>query len=72
MDGKQPGDPVKAAEAMIQAVNSDNPPLRLALGADAVDAIETKLESVKAEMEAWKDVAVNTAYEGAAVGAIGG
>ncbi|MBD2306608.1 SDR family NAD(P)-dependent oxidoreductase [Chroococcidiopsis sp. FACHB-1243] len=72
MDGKQPGDPVKAAEAMIQAVNSDNPPLRLALGADAVGAIETKLESVKAEMEAWKDVAVNTAYEGAAVGAIGG
>ena len=57
---------------MIQAVNSDNPPLRLALGADAVGAIETKLESVKAEMEAWKDVAVNTAYEGAAVGAIGG
>ncbi|MGL4621440.1 oxidoreductase [Chroococcidiopsis sp.] len=72
MDGKQPGDPVKAAEAMIQAVNSDNPPLRLALGADAVGAIESKLESVKAEMEAWKDVAVNTAYEGAAVGAIGG
>lgn len=72
MDGKQPGDPVKAAEAMIQAVNSDNPPLRLALGADAVSAIETKLESVKAEIEAWKDVAVNTAYEGAAVGAIGG
>ena len=72
MDGKQPGDPVKAAEAMIQAVNSDNPPLRLALGADAVGAIETKLESVKAEIEAWKDVAVNTAYEGAVVGAIGG
>ncbi|NHC33372.1 oxidoreductase [Scytonema millei] len=72
MDGKQPGDPVKAAEAMIQAVNSDNPPLRLALGADAVSAIETKLESVKAEMGAWKDVAVNTAYEGATVGAIGG
>jgi len=72
MDGKQPGDPVKAAEAMVQAVNSDNPPLRLALGADAVSAIETKLESVKAELEAWKDVAVNTAYEGAVIGAIGG
>lgn len=72
MDGKQPGDPVKAAEAMVQAVNSDNPPLRLALGADAVSAIETKLESVKTELDAWKDVAVNTAYEGAVVSAIGG
>lgn len=72
IDGKQPGDPVKAAEAMIQAVDSDNPPLRLALGADAVGAIETKLESVKTELEAWKDVAVNTAYEGAVIGAIGG
>lgn len=72
MDGKQPGDPVKAAEAMIQAVNSDNPPLRLALGADAIDGIKAKLESVKAELDTWQEVGVNTAYEGAVVGASGG
>ncbi|NMG07730.1 oxidoreductase [Brasilonema sp. UFV-L1] len=71
-DGKQPGDPKKAALAMIQAVESDNPPLRLTLGADAVSAIDAKLESVKAELYAWKEVAVNTAFEGAEVGAIGG
>lgn len=71
MDGKQPGDPNKAAEAMIQAVESDNPPLRLALGADAVETIEEKLESVKAELNAWKQVAIDTAFEGAEVGAIG-
>ncbi len=41
MDGKQPGDPDKAAAAMIQVVESDTPPLRLALGADAVGAIVT-------------------------------
>ena len=35
-DGKQPGDPAKAAEAMIAVVESDDPPLRLLLGADAI------------------------------------
>ena len=72
MDGKQPGDPDKAAAAMIQVVESDNPPLRLALGADAVDTIDTKLASVKAELDAWKQVSIDTAFEGAVVGAIGG
>ena len=72
MDGKQPGDPDKAATAIIQAVESDNPPLRLALGADAVDAIETKLKSVKEELDTWKSVAYDTAFEGVEVGAIGG
>ena len=72
MDGYQPGDPDKAAEAMIQVVESDNPPLRLALGADAVGAIEEKLKSVKAELDAWKEVSINTAFQGAVVGGIGG
>lgn len=44
MDGKQPGDPDKATAAMIQVVESDAPPLRLALGADAVGTIEEKLK----------------------------
>jgi short-subunit dehydrogenase len=72
IDGKQPGDPDKAAQAMIKVVKSDNPPLRLALGEDAVNGIDRKLESMKAELDAWKDVSMNTAFEGATVGAIGG
>lgn len=71
MDGKQPGDPDKAAAAMIQVVENDNPPLRLALGADAVGAIDEKLKSVKAELDAWKEVSVNTAFEGMTAEAIG-
>jgi NAD(P)-dependent dehydrogenase (short-subunit alcohol dehydrogenase family) len=63
MDGKQPGDPVKAAAAMIQMVETDNPPLRLALGEDSVNGITQKLESMKAELETWKDVSMNTAFE---------
>lgn len=72
MDGKQPGDPDKAAEAMVQAVESDNPPLRLALGADAISAISEKLESVKAELDTWKKITLDTAFEGVEVGTIGG
>lgn len=72
MDGKQPGDPEKAAQAMIQVVESDNPPLRLALGEDAVNGIEQKLESAKAELDRWRSLSLNTAYEGATVSAIGG
>lgn len=72
MDGKQPGDPEKAAQAMIQAVESDSPPLRLALGEDAVTTIEQKLESVKAELEQWRSVSLATAFPGVTIGAIGG
>lgn len=39
---------------------------------DALDAIADKLESVKTELDAWREVSTNTAYEGATVGAIGG
>lgn len=72
VDGQQPGDPAKAVAAMIQVVENDAPILRLPLGADAVRAIEAKLESVTADVDTGRDVAVNTAYEGVAVGAIGG
>jgi NADP-dependent 3-hydroxy acid dehydrogenase YdfG len=72
MDGKQPGDPDKAAAAMIQVVETAHPPLRLALGADAVDAIEKKLKSMQAELDAWREVSVNTAFEGSQMAAIGG
>ncbi|XGV94787.1 MAG: oxidoreductase [Leptolyngbya sp. BL-A-14] len=66
--GTQPGDPDKAAAAMIQVVESKNPPLRLALGADAVKIITQKLESMQVESEAWKDVSLHTALEAAGAG----
>lgn len=62
------GDPKKASLAMIQVVDSDNPPMRLALGADAVDLIDGALEFIKAELDAWKEVAVNTAFKEVVVG----
>jgi NAD(P)-dependent dehydrogenase (short-subunit alcohol dehydrogenase family) len=63
LEFKEPGNPKKAALAMIKAVDSDNPPLRLVLGEDAIYAINAKLESVKIELDAWKEVSVNTAFD---------
>ncbi|KAM3099094.1 oxidoreductase [Phormidesmis sp. 146-12] len=62
MDGQQPGDPAKAAQAIIQAVESPDPPMRLALGTDAISLIQEKLEWVKTDLEAWQQVTVSTSY----------
>lgn len=62
-DGNQPGDPKKAVAAMIQIVETENPPLRLPLGADAVKGMEEKLEAVKQNIDEWREVAVNTAVD---------
>lgn len=63
IEGKQPGDPQKAAEAIIKVVNSDNPPLRLVLGKYAYTKFRKKLESLTAELDAWEPVAMNTDFE---------
>jgi NAD(P)-dependent dehydrogenase (short-subunit alcohol dehydrogenase family) len=63
LEFKEPGNPKKAALAMIQVVDSENPPLRLLLGEDVIYAINAKLEAVKAEVDAWKEVSLNTAFD---------
>jgi NAD(P)-dependent dehydrogenase (short-subunit alcohol dehydrogenase family) len=60
MDQTQPGDPAKAAAAILRALDSDTPPLRLALGGDAVDAIRAKHESLAADLAAWEPVSRST------------
>ena len=71
-DGKQPGDPRKAAKAMIQIVETENPPLRLMLGADAYGLWEQKRAAEREEFEAWRETGINTAFDGAEVQSIGG
>jgi NAD(P)-dependent dehydrogenase (short-subunit alcohol dehydrogenase family) len=61
--GLQPGDPAKAAEAIIAAVDSDEPPLRLVLGSDAIGNIEKRLASVNDELERWRLVGEATAVD---------
>lgn len=71
-DGKQLGDPRKAAQAMIQAVESEDPPLRLMLGADAYALWEQKLAAMQAELARWRSVGEATACDDASFAAIGG
>jgi NAD(P)-dependent dehydrogenase (short-subunit alcohol dehydrogenase family) len=62
-DGKQPGDPAKAAGAIMLALDSQDPPLRLALGNDAVDAIGESLDTAKAELAAWERVGRSAVFD---------
>jgi 2-oxoglutarate dehydrogenase complex dehydrogenase (E1) component-like enzyme len=71
-DGKQPGDPAKAAQAMIAVVDSPDPPLRLLLGADAVGLWQKKRHAVDADLARWRATGEATAFEGAVTAAIGG
>ncbi|KJS63073.1 oxidoreductase [Streptomyces rubellomurinus] len=61
-DGRQPGDPVKAAKAIVDVTEIAEPPLRLPLGADAVERIEAKLDLVRRELDQWRRVALSTAH----------
>lgn len=53
--GKQPGDPVRAAKAIVKAVESENPPLHLLLGAAALKGARNKLEVLKKDFDAWAE-----------------
>ncbi len=62
MAGKQPGDPAKAAEAIIAAVESDTPPLRLILGKYANDKTRKKLADAEQERATWEHVGLPTDF----------
>ena len=64
-DGLQPGDPAKAAQAILAALDADDPPLRLVLGGDAVDNIRTRLEALSRELRQWEPLSRETAIEDA-------
>jgi NAD(P)-dependent dehydrogenase (short-subunit alcohol dehydrogenase family) len=61
----QAGDPVKAAEAIITALDADEPPLRLVLGADAIGNIESQWRSLAEELDTWRAVGEATARDDA-------
>jgi NAD(P)-dependent dehydrogenase (short-subunit alcohol dehydrogenase family) len=61
-DGKQPGDPAKAALAILEIVGLDNPPLRLLLGTDALKSAESASTSRAAEATAWAHLTTSTDF----------
>jgi hypothetical protein len=62
-DGKQPGDPRKAAAAIATALDADETPLRLVLGADAIGNVRGRLERVSDELSRWEGVGRDTAVD---------
>jgi NAD(P)-dependent dehydrogenase (short-subunit alcohol dehydrogenase family) len=62
-NGKQPGDPAKAALALLRLASEENPPLRIVLGSDAYNAAE-KNDLAKIELSRkWRGVSISTDYE---------
>lgn len=56
--GNQPGDPVRAAQAIIKVTEEKNPPVRLFLGAGALKGIRNKIEEMKTDIDAWEETTV--------------
>jgi short-subunit dehydrogenase len=63
--GKQPGDPVRAAKAMIEVVQSSNPPLRLVLGRMALETARSKLELLRQDFNAWEKTSIDADFPAA-------
>jgi NAD(P)-dependent dehydrogenase (short-subunit alcohol dehydrogenase family) len=61
-DGKQQGDPARGARIIVEAVESDEPPLRLVLGAAAVDAIRAAAGKRAAETEKWAAISASADF----------
>lgn len=60
--GNQPGDPVRAAEAIVKTVEAPNPPLRLLLGKIALAGAHIKLEQLAQDFDSWAEVTEGADY----------
>jgi short-subunit dehydrogenase len=63
MNGKQDGDPEKAAALFIQLAENPKPPLHLWLGANAIERAGEKIESMNQELNKWKDLSVSADFK---------
>ena len=62
-DGKQPGDPERAAEIFMQLSEADQPPLHLYLGQDAYSRASAKLTAMAKEIEEWKSTTISADFK---------
>lgn len=63
MNGKQGGDPAKLAAALIKLIDQDDPPLRWAAGADAVETFENKARELLAQADAYRELSSSLAFD---------
>ena len=65
MNGQQGGDPAKLANALVRLTGQDEPPLRVAAGADAIATVEQKAKDLLAQADAYRELSSNLAHEDA-------
>lgn len=63
LDGKQHGDPGKAALAIIRIAAEANPPVHLLLGSDAYPDVSEKLAALQKEFDEWKELTCSTDFD---------
>jgi NAD(P)-dependent dehydrogenase (short-subunit alcohol dehydrogenase family) len=56
----QAGDPQKLGQALITLANAETQPIRWCAGSDAVGVVQAKIDSLQAELDAWRDLSVST------------
>ena len=61
-NGHQPGDPSRAAQALLALVEAENPPTRSFLGADALGLVDQKLDAMKVERDRWDALSRSTSF----------
>ncbi len=66
MNGKQPGDPARAAKAILAVVDSDTPPMRLVLGKYANDKSRRRAADAEKERTNWEPIGLPTEFTSAA------
>jgi NADP-dependent 3-hydroxy acid dehydrogenase YdfG len=61
-NGKQPGDPKRAVVAIVKAVESANPPLRLLLGANTIPRFQAKLDAQLKDLSDWRETTIGADF----------
>jgi NAD(P)-dependent dehydrogenase (short-subunit alcohol dehydrogenase family) len=69
MNGKQPGDPAKLAQALLTIAEQEQPPLRFIAGADAIAVAEQKLAERQQQIDAYRDLSTSLALDEAVIAA---
>lgn len=63
MSHKQPGDPAKLAKALVTIAAEPQPPLRFIAGADAIASVEGKVEELKNQINAYRELSSSLAHD---------
>jgi NAD(P)-dependent dehydrogenase (short-subunit alcohol dehydrogenase family) len=64
--GKQQGDPMRGAKAIITALEADRPPLHLVIGGDALNLIRKKITDLQQDLDTWEDLTQGTDFRASA------